>query len=98
MGVQQAQLALVEFRLHASAGHQRAVAAWDAGKFDAERIAKAVKAFGVPDKINHQSIVIPGFVASISGDLEEELSGWEILVGPREAIGIPSYLRQLAKA
>jgi acetyl-CoA decarbonylase/synthase complex subunit gamma len=70
--------------------------AWAAGKFDAERIAKAVKAFGVPDKIDHQKIIIPGFVASISGDLEEELSGWEILVGPREAIGIPSFLRQLA--
>jgi acetyl-CoA decarbonylase/synthase complex subunit gamma len=72
--------------------------AWAAGKFDAERIAKAVKTFSVPDKINHEKIVIPGFVASISGDLEEELSGWDILVGPREAIGIPSYLRQLAKA
>jgi acetyl-CoA decarbonylase/synthase complex subunit gamma len=71
--------------------------AWAAGKFDAERIAKAVKSSGVTEKIDYQKIVIPGFVASISGDLEEELSGWEILVGPREAIGIPSYLRQLAK-
>jgi acetyl-CoA decarbonylase/synthase complex subunit gamma len=70
--------------------------AWAAGKFDAERIAKAVKAQEVPDKINHQSIVIPGFVASISGELEEELAGWQILVGPRESIGIPSYLRQMA--
>ncbi len=71
--------------------------AWAAGKFDAESIAKAVKTAGVPDKVSHTSIVIPGFVASISGDLEEELPGWEVLVGPREAIGIPSYLRQLAK-
>jgi acetyl-CoA decarbonylase/synthase complex subunit gamma len=70
--------------------------AWAAGKFDAERIAKAVKAAEVPDKISHQSIVIPGFVAAISGELEEELSGWEIKVGPREAIGIPSYLKQMA--
>jgi acetyl-CoA decarbonylase/synthase complex subunit gamma len=71
--------------------------AWAAGKFDAERIAKAVKATEVMDKISHRSIVIPGLVATISGDLEEELSGWEIRVGPREAIGIPSYLRQMAK-
>jgi acetyl-CoA decarbonylase/synthase complex subunit gamma len=35
-------------------------------------------------------------VAAISGELEEELAGWEILVGPREAIGIPSYLSHLA--
>jgi acetyl-CoA decarbonylase/synthase complex subunit gamma len=70
--------------------------AWAAGKFDAESIAKAVKTAGVPDKVSHTSIVIPGFVASISGDLEEELPGWQVLVGPREAIGIPSYLKQLA--
>jgi acetyl-CoA decarbonylase/synthase, CODH/ACS complex subunit gamma len=70
--------------------------AWAAGKFDAESIAKAVKTAGVQDKVNHTSIVLPGFVASISGDLEEELPGWQVLVGPREAIGIPSYLKQLA--
>jgi len=70
--------------------------AWAAGKFDAERIAKAVNTAGIADKIGHRSIVIPGFVAAISGELEEELSGWEIKVGPREAIGIPSYLKQLA--
>ncbi len=67
--------------------------AWAAGKFDAERIAKSVKTTGVADKINHRKIIIPGYVASISGELEEELPGWEILVGPREAIGIPSYLK-----
>jgi len=50
---------------------------------------------GVLDKVAHKKIVIPGFVSSISGELEEELPGWEILVGPREAIGIPSFLRQV---
>ncbi|MCL5736183.1 MAG: acetyl-CoA decarbonylase/synthase complex subunit gamma [Actinobacteria bacterium] len=70
--------------------------AWAAGKFDAEAIGKAVKNTGIADKISHKKIVIPGAVATISGELEEELSGWEILVGPREAIGIPSYLRYLA--
>jgi acetyl-CoA decarbonylase/synthase, CODH/ACS complex subunit gamma len=69
--------------------------AWAAGKFDAERIAKAVNTMGVQDKVAHRKIVIPGFVSSISGELEEELPGWDILVGPREAIGIPTYLRQV---
>lgn len=68
--------------------------AWAAGKFDAERIAKSVNTMGVLDKVAHKKIVIPGFVSSISGELEEELPGWEILVGPREAIGIPSLLKQ----
>jgi acetyl-CoA decarbonylase/synthase, CODH/ACS complex subunit gamma len=72
--------------------------AWAAGKFDAASIAKAVKTTGVADKIGHRRIIIPGAVAGISGELEEELSGWQVLVGPREAIGIPSFLRQVANA
>jgi acetyl-CoA decarbonylase/synthase complex subunit gamma len=69
--------------------------AWAAGKFDAERIAKDVKAFGVADKVNNKRIVLPGAVAVLSGELEEELPGWQILVGPREAVDIPSYYKQV---
>jgi len=72
--------------------------AWAAGKFDASSIAKAVKTTGVEDKLGHRRIVLPGMVAGLSGELEEELAGWQVLVGPREAIGIPSYLRQLANS
>jgi acetyl-CoA decarbonylase/synthase complex subunit gamma len=67
--------------------------AWAAGKFDAETIAKAVKAFGAGDKIAHKKITLPGHVAVLSGELEEELPGWEIQVGPREAVDIPAYLK-----
>lgn len=66
---------------------------WAAGKFDAVKIAKSVQQFNVPSKISHKKIVIPGLVATISGELEEELPGWEIRVGPREAIDIPAYLK-----
>ncbi len=67
--------------------------AWAAGKFDAERIAKDAKRFGLGDKINHKSIVLPGHVSVLSGELEEELPGWEILVGPREAVDLPAYMK-----
>ena len=66
---------------------------WAAGNFDAEVITKMVKRFNVADKIAHRKIVIPGLVAVISGELEDELSGWEVLVGPREAVDIPAYLK-----
>ncbi len=69
--------------------------AWAAGNFDAEVITKMVKQFNVGDKITHRKIVIPGFVAVISGELEDELSGWQVLVGPREAVDIPAYLKLL---
>jgi len=69
--------------------------AWAAGKFDAERITKAVKNSGVKDKIDHQRVIIPGAVAILSGELEEELPGWQIMVGPREAVDIASYLKAM---
>ena len=68
--------------------------AWAAGKFDAERIAKAVKEFNVADKTTSKQVVLPGHVAVLSGELEEELPGWEIRVGPREAVDIPAFMKQ----
>ncbi len=68
--------------------------AWAAGKFDAERIAKDVKQFGVTDKVNRRQMVIPGHVAVISGELEEELPGWDIRVGPREAVDLPAFIKR----
>jgi acetyl-CoA decarbonylase/synthase complex subunit gamma len=70
--------------------------AWAAGKFDAETIAKAVKSFGAGDKIGQKKITLPGHVAVLSGELEDELPGWEIRVGPREAVDIPAYLKSLS--
>jgi acetyl-CoA decarbonylase/synthase complex subunit gamma len=67
--------------------------AWAAGKYDAETIAKAVKTFGAEGKLNHKKITLPGHVAVLSGELEEELPGWQIQVGPREAVDIPAYLK-----
>ena len=69
--------------------------AWAAGNFDAERIAKDAKAFDVEGKVSHRKLIIPGHVAVISGELEEEMPGWEIMVGPREAVDINSYLKAM---
>jgi len=69
--------------------------AWAAGKFDAERIAKAVKGFDVASKVSKKRIVLPGHVAVLSGELEEELPDWEIRVGPREAVDIPAFMKQV---
>ena len=68
--------------------------AWAAGKFDAERIAKAIKGFNVADKVSRKRVVLPGHVAVLSGELEGELPGWEIRVGPREAVDLPAFMKQ----
>ena len=68
--------------------------AWAAGKFDSERIAKAIKTFDVAGKVSKKQIVLPGHVAVLSGELEEELPGWDIRVGPREAVDLPAFMKQ----
>lgn len=77
---------------------QSVLTAWAAGKLDAEKIAKTVKSSGIGDRLNHKKLVIPGHVAGLSGEVEEELPGWQIMVGPREAVDIPSYLKTVWKA
>ncbi len=67
--------------------------AWAAGKFTAEKIAAFIKKSGIEDKIKHRKVIIPGYVAQIKGELEEELGSWEVLVGPREASEIPGFLK-----
>ncbi|MBI4963578.1 MAG: acetyl-CoA decarbonylase/synthase complex subunit gamma [Desulfomonile tiedjei] len=68
--------------------------AWAAGKFVGDLIGPFVKKCGIQDKSKLKKLVIPGAAAIISGDLEEELPDWEILIGPREGAHIPAYLRQ----
>ncbi|MFH1824380.1 MAG: acetyl-CoA decarbonylase/synthase complex subunit gamma [Candidatus Firestonebacteria bacterium] len=68
--------------------------AWAADKFNAEVITKYLKESGIDGKIKHKKVIIPGGVAVISGKLQE-LSGWEVLVGTREATGIPAFLKGL---
>jgi acetyl-CoA decarbonylase/synthase complex subunit gamma len=68
--------------------------AWAAGKFVGDVIGPFVKKCGIEDKSKLKKLIIPGAAAIISGDLEEELSDWEIAIGPREGAHIPAYLRQ----
>ena len=66
---------------------------WAAGKFSADIIGPAIKKSGIEDKVKHRKLIIPGYIAAESGGLEEELPGWEIMVGPREGAHIPGYLK-----
>lgn len=68
--------------------------AWAAGKFGADTIAPFVKKSGIEKMVKHRKLVIPGYLATIGGELEEELPDWEILIGPREASHLPAYLKR----
>lgn len=67
--------------------------AWAAGKFVGDVIGPFVKKSGIMDKVKHHKLVIPGYAAAESGSLEEELPGWEVIVGPRDGAHIPAFLK-----
>ena len=68
--------------------------AWAAGKFSGDDVGVFVKKSGIMDKVKHNELIIPGYAAAIAGDVEEELPGCKIIVGPREAAHIPAFLKQ----
>ena len=68
--------------------------AWAAEKFTAERIIETMKKTGIESIVGHKKVIIPGYASVLSGRLQE-LSGWSVVVGPREASGLPNFLRNL---
>ena len=70
--------------------------AWAAGKFTASKIAAFIQESGIEKEIKHRELIIPGYVAILSGSIEEKLPGWKVTVGPREANAIPAFLRSRA--
>ncbi|MCL5986106.1 MAG: acetyl-CoA decarbonylase/synthase complex subunit gamma [Actinobacteria bacterium] len=78
---------------------QSVLTAWAAGKFIPDKIATFIKKSGISDQVVHRKIIIPGYVAQISGELEEELGeDWKVLVGCREAGDIPRFLQDYVAA
>ncbi len=68
--------------------------AWAAGKFNGSTIAEFIKKqTDLEEKVSTREIIIPGYVSQISGEIEEELAGWKVLVGPQEAGDIESFVK-----
>lgn len=62
-------------------------------KLTAEKIAETMKELKVEEKVKHKKLIIPGKAARLSGEIQE-LSGWEVLVGPGDSSGIPKFLSE----
>jgi len=62
-------------------------------KLTAEKVADAIKESGVEIKVKHRKLIIPGKAARLSGEIEE-LSGWQVIVGPRDSSDIPKFLQE----
>lgn len=68
--------------------------AYSGDKLNEKAVADAIKKLGVEDIVKHRKLIIPGYVAVMSGKLEEA-TGWEIMVGPRESSMLPKYLQEV---
>jgi acetyl-CoA decarbonylase/synthase complex subunit gamma len=62
-------------------------------KLTAEKVADTIKTSGIENKVKHRKLIIPGKAARLSGEIEE-LSGWQVLVGPRDSSDIPKFLQE----
>ena len=66
--------------------------AWAAGKFSGASVASFCKQAKLDELVTRREIIIPGYAAAISGDLEEGLPGWSVVVGPQEAADLESFI------
>lgn len=67
--------------------------AWAAGKLSGALIGKAAREMELEKLVTTREIVIPGYVAQISGELEENMPGWKVLVGPQESADLESFVK-----
>ena len=80
--------------LISDAGGYSVLTAWAAGKLSATTIAKFIKENSIEEKVKNRSLVIPGKVAVLKGELEENLPGWKIIVATNEAVGLVKFLKE----
>ena len=77
------------------AGGYSVLTAWAAGKFSGSVIANFIKENNIEAVAKTKKMIIPGKVAVLKGDIEDQLPGWEIIVGPNEAMQLPKFLKEL---
>ena len=80
--------------LISDAGGYSVLTAWAAGKLSASSIAKFFAEFDIEGKIKSRTLVIPGKVAVLKGEIEEKLPGWKIVVAPNEAIELVKFFKE----
>jgi len=70
--------------------------AYSGDKLNEKTVADAMDKHNVENLVKHRKLIIPGYVAVMSGKLEEA-TNWEIMVGPRECSMLPKYLQEVWK-
>ncbi|MDR1061155.1 MAG: acetyl-CoA decarbonylase/synthase complex subunit gamma [Clostridiales bacterium] len=82
--------------LISDAGGYSVLTAWAAGKLSAASLEKFFSEQGLNDRLKNRTLLIPGKVAVLKGEIEESLPGWNIVVAPNEAVGIVKFMKELS--
>ena len=67
--------------------------AWAAGKLSSSTIKKTFDELDIANKIKNRTLIIPGKVAVMKGEIQEKLPEWNVVVGPLEAVQLPKYMK-----
>ena len=76
------------------AGGYSVLTAWSAGKFSGSSIAKFIKESKIEDMTKNRDLIIPGKAAVLKGDIEDNLPGWNVIIGTEESMEIPKFLKE----
>ena len=68
--------------------------AWAAGKLSSSTIKKTFEELDIANKIKNRTLIIPGKVAVMKGEIQEKLPEWNVVVGPLEAVQLPKYIKE----
>ena len=81
--------------LISDAGGYSVLTAWAAGKLSASSIAKFITEHDIENKIKNRTLVLPGKVAVLKGEVQDKLPGWNVIVGPNEAVALVKFMKEL---
>ena len=65
-------------------------------RLTAQAVRDLLEATKMASMVKHRKLIIPGSAAKLKGEIED-LTGWEVIVGPPESGDIPRFLRGLQR-
>jgi len=64
------------------------------GQFNASVVKNLIDATKIESKVKHRKLIIPQLAARLKGDIED-VTKWEVIVGPRDSSEIKEFLKKV---
>jgi len=64
------------------------------GQFNASVVKNLMDATKIESKVKHRKLIIPQLAARLKGDIED-VTKWEVIVGPRDSSEIKEFLKKV---